>query len=221
MSSDEPLFYQEASQQAYKLAVPAASLYFYNGAFERAFVLQNGDNISLVLSRSLLEKAQRDELAAICFSLLIQVKKNLASSRTQGMFILGLMAWFIHGIVNLISKILPSKHSKEAVNLIANYFLHPWLQVNFHLFIGKRYFKKVSGHLEHFPAESSQLRNLYLRLRYPDEIYSLVSRRLMELFPLQGSLHYQNILSLELLPHEWDYYQQYQEGLSDKETAGN
>lgn len=219
MSSDGPAFHKEAMQQAYKLAVPAPSLYFYNGSFERAFMLQSGKNISLVLSRSLLEGAQQDEFAAICFSLLIQAKKGLAPSRTKAMFILGGSAWFTHGLVNLVSKVLPSKQAKAVINLIANYFLHPWLKINFHLLIGNRYFKKVAGHLAQFPLESAQLNNLYLRLRHPDEIYSSLSRRLMELFPIQGSLHYQNILSLELLPHEWDYYQQYQEGLSDKEAA--
>jgi|SRR5690554_2900564 len=220
MSSDEPLFYNEATQQAYKLSVEAPSLYFYNGSFERAFVLQNGENISLVISRSLLERAQREELSAICFSLLIQVKKNLASSRTKSMFILSFSSWLVHGVGNILGKLIPFSHAREVINLITNYFLHPWLRINFHLLIGKRYFKKLSTHLKPFSVECEQLANFYLRLRYPDDIYSNLSRRMMELFSSRRSIHYQNILSLELLPHEWDFYQQYQEGLSDKEATG-
>src|SRR5690606_8668787 len=107
-------------------AVNTPSLYFYNGSFERAFVLQNGDNISLVLSRSLLAEAQKEELAAICFSLLVQVKKNMAAHRTKGMFILGISAWFVHGVGKVMGKLIPSNHAKDVINLMANYFLHPW-----------------------------------------------------------------------------------------------
>lgn len=219
MSNDEPTFYKEATQQAYKLAVNNPGLYFYNGSFERAFVLQNGDNISLVLSRSLLERAGKDELAAICFALLLQVKKNMASSRTKGMLILCMSSWIVHGFGSILGKLIPFKHAKEVINLLANYFLHPWLRINFHLLIGTRYFKKLFQYLNHFPLENEQLAHFYLQLRYPDVVYSNLSRRLTELLSGQKSLHYQNILSLELLPHEWDYYQQHQEGLSDKEVA--
>jgi|GEM_PF-1307490 len=219
MSTAEPEFFKEATQQAYKLNLQAPSLYFYDGSFQRAFVLQNGDNVSLVISRSLLTEAQKSEFGAICFSLLLQAKKNLAASRTKGMFILGLTSWLVHGLGNILGKLIPSPHGKEVIGLIVNYFLHPWLKVNFHLFIGHRYFKKLSTHLERFPQENEELTKFYLRLRYPEDIHSNLSRRLMELFSGKRSLHYQNILSLELLPHEWDYYQQYQEGLSDKEVA--
>lgn len=219
MSSDEPNFFQEATQQAYKLAIKTPSLYFYNGLFERAFVLQNGEDVALVLSRSLLDRVGKNELSVICFSLLLQVKKKMAPTRTKAMLVLGLMTWLVHGLGSVVAILIPSKNIKEAVFLILNFFLHPWLRFNFKLLIGQRYFKKLGNYLADFPQENSELTHFYLKIRHPSEISSHPSRRLIELFSSQRSSHYQNVLSLELLPHEWDYYQQHQEGLSAAETA--
>lgn len=219
MSSDEPNFFQEATQQAYKLSIKTPSLYFYNGLFERAFVLQNGEDVSLVLSRSLLDRAGKNELSVICFSLLLQVKKRMAPARTKSMLILGLMTWLVHGLGSIVAILIPSKNFKESVFLLLNFFLHPWLRLNFKLLIGERYFKRLGNYLTDFPEENNELTHFYLKIRHPNEIFSHPSRRLIELFSSQRSSHYQNVLSLELLPHEWDYYQQHQEGLSDKEVA--
>lgn len=219
MSSDEPNFFQEATQQAYKLSIKTPSLYFYNGLFERAFVLQNGDDISLVLSRSLLDRAGKNELSIICFSLLLQVKKKMVPARTKSMLIMGIQTWMVHAFGSVLAILIPFKNLKETIFLLLNYFLHPWLRLNFHILIGDRYFKKLNQHLSAFPNEFNELSQFYLKIRHPGEISSYPSRRLIELFSSQRSSHYQNVLSLELLPHEWDYHQQYQEGLSDKETA--
>jgi len=112
-SADEATFYSAAVQEAYKLAVPRPHLYYYNGALERAFVLQNKKSVSLVLSKDLLESCSKEELSAICFELLIQVKKNLATKRTKVMFIIGTISWLSHGLVELLTKIMPIKETRS------------------------------------------------------------------------------------------------------------
>lgn len=203
-SSDEADFYTAAAQEAYKLAVSQPNLYFYNGALERAFVLQNKKSISLVLSKDLLEICTKEELAAICFELLIQVKKNLASKRTKVMFVVGLGSWFVHGIVELLTKIFPFKEFKLSVNWLLHYLLQPWLELMFKLTLGEKYFRKLEILLKDYPLENNLLQRVGAKLRRPNEIYSLSSRKLIEFSSANKSRQYQNILTLEFLPHEWD-----------------
>ena len=98
-SSDVQIFFEASSQEAYKLSVPQPKLYFYNGTLQRAFILQNKHNLSLVLSKSLIDTCSQDDLTAICFELLLQVKKGMAPKRTRVMFFLGLISWISHTIV--------------------------------------------------------------------------------------------------------------------------
>lgn len=203
-SSDEADFYAAAAQEAYKLAVSQPNLYFYNGALERAFVLQNKKSISLVLSKDLLEICNKEELAAICFELLIQVKKNLASKRTKVMFIVGLGSWFAHGLLEILIKIFPFQTFRQSMNWLLNYLLQPWLELIFKLTLGEKYFRKLETLLKDYPLENDLLLRVGSKLRRPKEIYSLTSRKMIEFTSVNKSRHFQNILTLEFLPHEWD-----------------
>lgn len=216
-SGDESSFFEAAAQEAYKLAVPLPQLYFYNGSLERAFVLQNKGKISLVLSRSLLEQSQPSELSAICFELLLQVKKGLATKRTKVMFILGIISWFFHSFARLLSNLIPVKELNKAIGWIFNYFLYPWLEFIFVLLLGRGYFRKLENHLSEYAHEKECLRRVGLKLRKPAEIYSLPSKKLLEFSSAWRSSTFQTILSLELLPHEWDFFFNSQELISAEE----
>lgn len=204
-SSDEPVFFEAAAQEAYKLAVPMPNLYFYNGSLERGFVLQNKQSISLVLNRSLLNNAQPSELSAICFEMLLQVKKGMAGKRTKVMFLLGAKSWIAHFLLGIFTSLIPHKEFRQSCGWVLNYLLHPWLDLMFRLTLGKRYFKKLGNLLAEYPVEGALLKTVGLKLRRAEEVYSVPSRKLMELTSVAKSRHFQNILALELLPHEWDY----------------
>lgn len=204
-SSDEKEFFEAASQEAYKLAVPMPRLYFYNGSLERAFVLQNRHSISVILNKTLLEKCTFDELSAISFELLLQVKTGQAPKRTKSMFILGFFAWIVHSLVGLIFTLIPVKEIGKASDWILSYLLHPLLDFLFKLIMGEGYFRKLQNSINEFPSEKDQLTRVGLKLRSPTDYYSLPSRKLLELSSVNKSRHYQNILALEFLPHEWDY----------------
>lgn len=204
-SSDQKDFFEAASQEAYKLAVPMPRLYFYNGSLERAFVLQNRKNISLILNKGLLEKCSFAELSAISFELLLQVKKGMAPKRTKSMFILGFMAWITHSTVGMIFSLIPIKDVRKASDWILSYLLHPLLDFLFRIIIGESYFKRLQSLINDFPIEQEQLNRVGLRLRKPYDYYSLPSRKLLELTSVNKSRHFQNILALEFLPHEWDF----------------
>lgn len=204
-SSDEKDFFEASSQEAYKLAVPMPRLYFYNGSLERAFVLQNRDTISIILNKSLLEKSHPDELRAITFELLLQVKKGMAPKRTKSMFLLGFMTWMIHSVMGALLSLLPFKEVRRAADWFLNFLINPLLEVLFKLIMGEGYFKKLQTLLSDYPQEKELLEKVGLRLRKPYSYYSLPSRKLLELSSLYKSRHFQSVMALEFLPHEWDY----------------
>ena len=203
-SSDEAEFHSAATQEAYKLAVLRPRLYYYNGSLERAFVLQNKKSISLVLSKELLEICNNDELAAICFDLLIQVKKNLAVKRTKVMFVIGMTSWISHALVGVLTKLVPMKEFSKALNWLMYFLVHPWLDLFFKFSLGDSYFKKLASLLKEYPYENDILQKVGAKLRTNNEIYSFSSRKLIQFSSVNKSRHYQNIVTLEFLPHEWD-----------------
>lgn len=205
-SSDEKNFFEAASQESYKLAVPMPRLYFYNGTLERAFVFQNRANISLVLNKSLLEKSSPDELKAICFELLLQVKKGMAPKRTRSMFLLGFFSWIIHSFLGLFINLVPFKDVRRAADWFINFLFHPVLEFIFKLIMGVKYFRKLEQYLVDYPKEKELLDRVGLKLRRPYSYYSLPSRKLLELYSVNRSRHFQNIMVLEFLPHEWDFF---------------
>ena len=203
-SADEATFHAAAVQEAYKLSVARPKLYYYNGTLERAFVFQNKKTISIVLSKELLAICNKEELSAICFQLLIQVKKNMASKRTKVMFLIGMANWLSYASVELITKIVPNMEFKQSMNWLLYYLLNPWRELFFKLTLGEKYFKKLETVIKDYQLESGLLSKVCSKLNRSHEIYSLPSRKLIEFSSANKSLHYQNIISLELLPHEWD-----------------
>lgn len=205
-SRDEALFFKTASQEAYKLAVPMPHLYFYSGSVERGFVLQNKNVISIILAKNLLHSVNEAELHGICFELLLQVKKGMAPKRTKVMFLLGTCSWASHSLVSVFARLIPMKEVKEALDWVLNYLLHPMLDFLFRMTLGHGYFRKLTGFIEEYPYEKELLLKLGLKLRAPDNLYSLPSRKLQEFASASRSRHYQNILAMEFLPHEWDFF---------------
>lgn len=205
-SRDEATFFKTASQEAYKLAVPMPHLYFYSGSVERGFILQNKSVTSIILSKNLLHSVSEAELHGICFELLLQVKKGMASKRTKVMFLLGSCSWVSHSLVSIFSRLIPMKEVNEALDWVLNFLLHPMLDFLFRITLGQGYFRKLSGFIEEYPYEKELLIKLGLKLRQPDNIYSLPSRKLQEFASASRSRHYQNILAMEFLPHEWDFF---------------
>jgi hypothetical protein len=202
--ADEEEFHAAAAQEAYKLAVTQPRLYFYNGALERSFVLQNRKNISLVLSRELLSLCTRDELAAISFELLLQVKKGLAPKRTKVMFMIAFFSWFGHSSLALLMRLIPVKSFRHSLNWFMHYLLQPWIELFFKFTLGEKYFRRLQLLLVDYPKEKNLLLRVGSKLRRQTEIYSLSSRKFIELGAINKSRHFQDILVLEFLPHEWD-----------------
>jgi hypothetical protein len=205
-SSDEKPFFQAAFQEAYKLAVPMPRLYFYNGYLERAFVFHNNDNISIVLNKVLLENSSQYELKAICFELLLQVKKGMATKRTKSMFILGFISWTTHSFVSLVMKLIPLKDVRMAADWFVGYLLHPVLDLIFSMVMGKNYFKKLGQYIDEFPHEKELLEHFGLKLRRTIPNDSLTHKKILEFYSLKKNDQYQNIITLEFLPHEWDFF---------------
>lgn len=206
LSSDEKSFFEAASQEAYKLSVPMPRLYFYNGSLERAFVLQSRDQVSIIMNKNLLRNSLPGELSAICFELLLQVKKGMAPKRTRTMFILGFITWIFHSVFGLLLTIFPFREVRRSIDWFLSYLIHPWLELLFRIMVGEGYFKKLEILLREYPAERNQLANVGLKLRKPLDYYSIPSRKIAELSAVNKSRHYQNIVALEFLPHEWDYF---------------
>ncbi len=204
-ASDERAYFEAASQESYKLAVPMPRLYFYDGTLERGFILQGWKNVSIVLNKDLLEQSTIEELRAICFELLLQVKKGMAPKRTKSMFVLGLITFFVRLPLSLIFALIPFQEFKRATNWFASFFLHPLLQFLFNVLMGKGYYKKLTQFIGEFPEEKSMLERLGQKFRKQGSYYSLSSRKLLELSSVHKSPQYQNITLLEFLPHEWDY----------------
>ncbi len=203
-SRDEHQFHASAMQEAYKLAVPLPNLYFYNGALERAFILQSGKSISLIFSKNLLEICTKDELSAICFELLLQARVNMASKRTKVMFVVGLFSWLSHSVLGLLINIIPVKEIRQSLMWFMYYFLQPWVEVIFKATLGEKYFRKLESLMKKYPFENELLMKFGSKLRKRDDIYSLASRKIIEFSSLSKNRHYQNIITLEFLPHEWD-----------------
>lgn len=205
-SRDEVAFSKTASQEAYKLAVPVPVLYFYSGSMDRGFVLQNKSVVSLVLSRSLLESLSESELHAVCFELLLQVKKGMAPKRTKVMFLLGSVSWAFHSVVSLITRLIPSPEVRAAFDWVLSYLLHPALELLFRLCLGTGYFRRLGTYLEEYPSELELLQRFGMKLREPETLYSLPSRKLQEFSAVSRSRQFRGILALEFLPHEWDLF---------------
>jgi hypothetical protein len=204
-SGDEKILFEASSHEAYKLAVPQPKLYFYNSSLERVFVFQSFQNVSIVLSKSFLESAAPEELQAICFELLLQVKMGMAPKRTKLLFLLGSASWFIHSVFGLATDGLPFREVRKAANWFINFLLFPTMEFLYQIVLGEGYFRRLEEHLRQFPHEQELLARVGLRLRKPLSYYSLSSRKLLELQAAGKSRHYQGIIALEFLPHEWDY----------------
>jgi hypothetical protein len=143
-------------------------------------------------------------LAAICFELLLQVKKNLARKRTKMMMMVGMVSWMSHGVIEGLAKIIQIKEFRYVMNLLMYYLIHPWISFIFKIILGKKYFKKLGAILQDYPKECDSLQKVGLKLKATNEIYSLSSRKIIEFSSVNKNRHFQNIMTLEFLPHEWD-----------------
>jgi hypothetical protein len=202
---ENPAFFKVASQEAYKLSLPMPSLYFYNGTLERGFILHNRHSLSLVINKELLDNCKPFELSAICFELLLQAKVGLAAKRTRLTFLLGTLSWIGHSIGAIFQKIIPIREFQFCLNWLVNYLLNPWISFIFNLTVGQGYFKKVEAALNAYPQEKELFLKVGLKIHRADVVYSLPSKKLIELSSIKRSQTFQNIISLEFLPHEWDY----------------
>jgi hypothetical protein len=203
-STEESNFHRAAIQEAYKLGVPLPKLYFYNGTLERVFVIQQRRDVGLIISKGLLEICSKEELSAICFELLLQVKKNMASKRTKVLFLIGMITWVFQMIVNLVIKFIPFKDVRSALNGLIYFMINPWIDLIYKFLMGNKYFNKLEFFLKEYPTENKLLSDVSSKLIRPNEIYSLSSRKLIELSSLHKSSQYLGIITLEFLPHEWD-----------------
>jgi hypothetical protein len=106
----------------------------------------------------------------------------------------------------LFINLLPFKDVRRAADWFINFLFHPVLEVLFKLLLGEAYFKKLEQFLGDYPEEKELLARVGLKLRRPYSYYSLPSRKLLELQSVNKSRHFQNIMALEFLPHEWDFF---------------
>jgi hypothetical protein len=90
------------------------------------------------------------------------------------------------------------------MNWLMYYLLHPWLELIFKVTFLEKNFLKIESWMVEYPIENDLLRKVGSKLRTNNEIQSLTSRKLIEFSSVNKSRHYQNITTLEFLPHEWD-----------------
>jgi hypothetical protein len=204
-STEEADYHSAAMQEAYKLAVAQPRLYVYNGTLERAFVIQNRESVGLVVSKAILRICSKDELAAICFELLLQVKNHHAIKRTKVMFLIGASSWILQGTAQVLAKIVPFNDFRLSINWLIYFLINPWFEIIYKLTIGEKYFRVLENQLKDFPAENNLLLKVGSKLTTHGEIYSLTSKKLIELLAYNKSRQYQSIITLEFLPHEWDF----------------
>jgi hypothetical protein len=121
------------------------------------------------------------------------------------MFFLGTLVWTVHSLISLVTAFVPFKDVRKSADWFVNYFFNPVLEFLFKIIVGENYFKKLGNFLNDFPSEKEHLVRLGLKLRKPDSYYSLASRKILELQAINKSKHFQNIMALEFLPHEWDF----------------
>jgi Zn-dependent protease with chaperone function len=203
--NDAEGFYAAATQEAYKLATALPRLYLYNGKLERAFVLENQKSLSLVLGRELIKICTQEELSAICFELLLQVKKGQAAKRTKVMFLIGVFGWFVHATIGWLYRIIPFPEFRHSLNWLANYLIVPWIDFLFRFSLGEKYFRQLYLYLQDFPIENEILKQVGSKIRKTSEIYSLPSRKYIEFASRAKNSYFHNILIIEFLPHEWDF----------------
>lgn len=204
-SGDAKPLFEASSQEAYKLGIKAPRLFFYNGSLGRAFVFENRSKVTLVLDKTLIDSSTEEELRAICFELLVQVKKRMAKKRTKIMFFIGLVSWFVHSASKVILFLLPGESAKKSFSAVVMFLLTPIFSLIFKMTIGKDYFKKISAVLADFPRESDDLKRVGYKIRRDGSFHSLTSRKILELASVYKSKNFQSIMLLEFLPHEWDY----------------
>lgn len=204
-SGDAKAFFEASSQEAYKLGVKLPQMYFYNGSLERAFVLENKKKITLVLNKHLIDTSSEEELRAICFELLLQVKKGMAKKRTRIMFFIGFVSWVVHSVSKIVMMLLPGESLKKSFSWVVMFLMTPFFGLVFKLTIGKSYFKKINSLLNDFPRESEDLKRVGLKIRRNSSYNSLTSKKILELASVYKSRNFQSIMLLEFLPHEWDY----------------
>lgn len=205
-SGDAKALFEASSQEAYKLGIKTPRLFFYNGSLERAFVLENRRDVSLVLDKTLIDSSTKEELKAICFELLLQVKKKMARKRTKVMFFIGMISWLVHSVSKIILLILPGESLKRSFSAVVMFLMAPLFSALFKLTIGKDYFKRISVLLEDFPKEFDDLNRIGHKIRKDGSYHSLSSRKILELASVYKSKNFQSIMLLEFLPHEWDYF---------------
>lgn len=205
-SGDEPHFFKASAHEAYKLRVKQPVLYFYNGTQDRAFALENRSHVSLVVSRQVLDTATASDLEAICFELLLQVQRGLAPKRTRTMFLLGMITWCAHALTSVLLKVFRSREVASVASLFFNYFLYPWIDLLFRLFLGNKYFKKLRVLLREYPTEWENLQLVGRKLSPELSQGSLPTRKIQEFTATARSVQFQNIFALESLPHEWDFF---------------
>ncbi len=203
-SIEESKFHGASIQEAYKLAVPRPNLYSYNGSLDRAFVIQTGQRVGLVVAREILDRCTQEELGAICFELLLQVKKNMATKRTKAMYLIGALTWLTQLLINGLSKLIPVKEFKVSLYWLTHFLTKPWLEILFKLTVGEKFFLKLVKHLKDYPRENDLLMNVGGKINRVAELNSFSSRKLMEFSSLNRSSHFQCIMTIEFLPHEWD-----------------
>ncbi len=215
---DQSSYFESASQEAYKLSLQRPKIYVYEGVFERGYVLQNNKNISLVLDRSFLNRVSKNELSGVCFALLIQAKHGLATNRTKAMLIFGSISWIVNGLGKLLGLFIPSRYFRLSINWFLVLMFYPLIQSLFSMMVGNNYLIKAFQLLDEYPDELRNLKLATMKLKNNSELYSITSRKLIEIASASKTSTYKNTLTLDVLPHEWDEFYIKQDKLSVAEN---
>ena len=102
-------------------------------------------------------------------------------------------------------RLIPIKDVRLASAWFVGYLLHPVLELIFSMVMGKNYFKKLNHYMDDFPLEKEHLKHFGLKLRRSISNESLPFKKILEFSSLNKNNQYQNIITLEFLPHEWDF----------------
>jgi len=203
LQENEKVF-RAANLQAYKLETISPEIYYYHGTIKRAFVLQHGKRISLLLHEDLISDSSDEELGALFFSLLVQVKKGFAKKRTRIMFLIGLIAWGGTETANILGTLLPGKNSRKNCYLAFMYLFSPISSVLFKVGLGRSFFDQMILSLSSYSQESEEFQRYLKKIKTIFLQPSFTTKSLQLYLATQKSTNLQIQVILENLPHEWE-----------------
>ena len=195
IENDHPDAYRRARTQAHKFKMYKLKIYSYSGFFQRTFCLSAGSRLTFVVEKEILEKASKEEIEALFFSLALKASKGFAKQHTMALLMTSLV-W-----------VLPlslSKRKRVRVNWLIQYFVAPVDELVSRVLMPQFRWQKFLKILKTYPWENSRIEELTTQLSQP-QLNKSISRYLSYRYlSANHSSSQQMILALEGSFHPFD-----------------